>query len=108
MAIPSPASICLEAFINDAEADSDWIEDQILVHLCNHVVPHQDTVLLGYLLDSLVHELSDLLKMPAIIKISKKDYEAKQSTYVLPIATCLGFMSAALKAAKKSSIGHPL
>ena len=66
--------------------------------MLEYMVPKELSVPKGYLIRSFCGKLYDLIKMT-------KESERQKSTYLLPVDTRLGLMSALLKAAKKSSQG---
>ena len=66
--------------------------------MLEYMVPKELPVAEGHLICSFHGKLYDLIKMT-------KESERQKSTYLLPVDTRLGLMSALLKAAKKSSQG---
>ena len=72
---------------------------QVPEYMLDAMVPEQDTVMSWYLLDPIQHKLRHLCK------ITTKSAETKFTDH-LPVDSLCGFISAFLKAAKKSSIGE--
>ena len=69
------------------------------------MVPEQQTVLFGYLLGS----LDDKLRYVREVTVEKRRMQVisgmMKGTYLLPVLTFLGLMSALLKAANHNSLG---
>ena len=74
------------------------LQEDIPVQVLQAVVPEENPMLEGNLLDSLHRQLHDLQEMSTKL-------EDGRSTYYFPVGILLGFMSFALKAAKTSSTG---
>jgi hypothetical protein len=77
---------------------SDPLQHHVPVHVLQAVVPEEHPVLPRDLLHTLHHKLRELQKIST-------ELEFKFRTYFFPTGRCRGLMSAALKAAKKSSMG---
>ena len=69
------------------------------------MVPEQQSVASWYLEASLHHQLQHILEVPKTRKKRLVKAESGDGTYDLLVGTCLGLMSAFLKAANQSSQG---
>ena len=94
------------------QSDSEVLEGEVPVRLQGAVVPVEHPLRLWYLEHPLDDQLRHLLKMTTAID-NYKVYDQSNGywilvqwvTYLFPVGICLGLMSAALNAAKKSSHG---
>ena len=75
-------------------------ENEVPKQVLQTVMEEQDPVFKWDLDHSVGDQRRDLIKIPT-------ESSKKESTYFLPVLTCLGLMSALLKAAKNNSQGAP-